>query len=126
MTGNLQMGDHTITGIRSSSGDDAALTNGGAKSLYLPLAGNKGMQGILNMSNNGIRYLKMPPNDPSSGNPPDDCALNFKYFHSQRGDLLRQINEVGSKALSIDGSDPMGGNLDMNGNNIVRLKDPLP
>ena len=101
-------------------------TNGGAKSLYLPLSGNKGMEGILNMSNNAIRYLKMPPNDPSSGNPPDDCALNFKYFHSQRGDLLRQINEVGSKALSIDGSDPMGGNLDMNGNNIIRLKDPLP
>ena len=126
MTGNLQMGDHTITGIRSSSGDDAALTNGGAKSLYLPLSGNKGMQGILNMSNNAIRYLKMPPNDPSSGNPQDDCALNFKYFHSQRGDLLRQINEVGSKALSIDGSDPMGGNLDMNGNNIIGLKDPLP
>ena len=123
MTGNLQMGDHTITGIRSSSGDDAALTNGG---LYLPLTGNKGMQGILNMSNNAIRYLKMPPNDHSSGNPPDDCALNFKYFHSQRGDLERQINEVGSKALSIDGSDPMGGNLDMNGNNIIRLKDPLP
>ena len=126
MTGNLQMGDHTITGIRSSSGDDAALTNGGAKSLYLPLSGNKGMEGILNMSNNAIRYLKMPPNDPSSGNPPDDCALNFKYFHAQRGDLERQINEVGSKALSIDGSDPMGGNLDMNGNNIIRLKDPLP
>ena len=126
MTGNLQMGDHTITGIRSSSGDDAALTNGGAKSLYLPFSGNKGMEGILNMSNNAIRYLKMPPNDPSSGNPPDDCALNFKYFHSQRGDLLRQINEVGSKAFSKDGSDPMGGNLDMNGNNIIRLKDPLP
>ena len=126
MTGNLQMGDNTITGIRSSSGDDAALTNGGAKSLYLPLAGNKGMQGILNMSDNAIRYLKMPPNDPSSGNPPDDCALNFKYFHSQRGDLERQINEVGSKALSIDGSDPMGGNLDMNGNKIIRLKDHLP
>ena len=126
MTGNLQMGDHTITGIKSSSGDDAALTNGGAKSLYLPLSGNKGMEGILNMSNHAIRYLKMPPNDPSSGNPPDDCALNFKYFHSQRGDLLRQINEVGSKALSLDESDPMGGNLDMNGNNIIRLKDPLP
>ena len=126
MTGNLQMGDHTITGIRSSSGDDAALTNGGTKSLYLPLSGNKGMEGILNMSNNAIRYLKMPPNDPSSGNPPDDCALNFKYFHSQRGDLERQINAVGSKAFSIDGSDPMGGNLDMNGNNIIRLKDPLP
>ena len=121
MTGNLQMGDHTITGIRSSSGDDAALTNGGAKSLYLPLSGNKGMEGILNMSNNAIRYLKMPPNDPSSGNPPDDCALNFKYFHSQRGDLLRQINQVGSKAFSKDGSDPMEGKLDMNLFDIINL-----
>ena len=126
MRGNLQMGDHTITGIRSSSQDNAALTNGGAKSLYLPLSGNKGMQGALHMGNNTIRNLKMPANNPSSGNPPDDCALNFKYFHSQRGDLLRQINEVGSKAFSKDGSDPMGGNLDMNGNNIIRLKDPLP
>ena len=115
------MGDHTITGIRSSSGDDAALTNGGAKSLYLPLSGNKGMEGILNMSNNAIRYLKMPPNDPSSGNPPDDCALNFKYFHSQRGDLLRQINQVGSKAFSKDGSDPMEGKLDMNIFDIINL-----
>ena len=121
MTGNLQMGDHTITGIRSSSGDDAALTNGGAKSLYLPLSGNKGMEGILNMSNNAIRYLKMPPNDPSSGNPPDDCALNFKYFHSQRGDLERQINAVGSKAFSKDGSDPMEGKLDMNLYDIINL-----
>ena len=121
MTGNLQMGDHTITGIRSSSGDDAALTNGGAKSLYLPLSGNKGMEGILNMSNNAIRYLKMPPNDPSSGNPPDDCALNFKYFHSQRGDLERQINAVGSKAFSKDGSDPMEGKLDMNLYDIIHL-----
>ena len=121
MTGNLQMGDHTITGIRSSSGDDAALNNGGAKSLYLPLSGNKGMEGILNMSNNAIRYLKMPPNDPVSGNPPDDCVLNFKYFHSQRGDLLRQINAVGSKAFSKDGSDPMEGKLDINLFDIINL-----
>ena len=112
MTGNLQMGDNTITGIRSSSRDDAALTNGGAKSLYLPLAGNKGMQGILNMSNNAIRYLKMPRNDPSSGNPPDDCAINFKYFHDQ--------------ALNRKRPQKMEADLDMNGNNIIRLKDPLP
>ena len=112
MTGNLQMGDNTITGIRSSSRDDAALTNGGAKSLYLPLSGNKGMEGILNMSNNAIRYLKMPPNDPSSGNPPDDCALNFKYFHDQ--------------ALNRKHPQKMEADLDMNGNNIISLRDPLP
>ena len=72
MTGNLQMGDYTITGIRSSSQDNAALTVGGAKSLYLPLSGNKRMEGALNMGKNTIRYLEMPSNDPSSGNPPDD------------------------------------------------------
>ena len=112
MTGNLQMGDNTITGIRSSSREDAALTNGGAKSLYLPFSGNKGMEGILNMSNNAIRYLKMPPNDPSSGNPPDDCAINFKYFHDQ--------------ALNRKRPQKMEADLDMNGNNIISLKDPLP
>ena len=50
-TGNLQMGDHTITGIRSSSADNAALTVGASKSLYLPtcISGIRGMQGNLNM-----------------------------------------------------------------------------
>ena len=119
MRGNLQMGDHTITGIRSSSQDNAALTVGGAKSIYLN--GSRGMESSLNMGNNTIRNLKMPANNPSSGNPPDDCALNFKYFHSQRGDLLRQINEVESKAFSKDGSDPMEGKLDMNLYDIINL-----
>ena len=74
MMGNLLIGDHIITGIRSSSQDNAALTIGGAKSLYLPLAGNKGMEGPLNMAKNAIINLKMP------SNPSDDCAINFKYF----------------------------------------------
>ena len=39
MTGNLQMRDHTITGIRSSAVDNAALTVGAFKSLYLPISG---------------------------------------------------------------------------------------
>ena len=73
------------------------------------------------MGNNTIRNLKMPPSNPSSGNPPDDCALNFKYFHSQWGDLERQINEVGSKAFSKDGSDPMEAKLDMNLFDIINL-----
>ena len=49
MTGNLDMGDHTVTGIRSSAADNAALTVGGAKATYLPLFGNRSMQGNLNM-----------------------------------------------------------------------------
>ena len=103
-----------------------ALTVGGAKSIYLPLNGSRGMESSLNMSNNTIRNLKMPANDPSGGNLPDDCALNFKYFHSQRGHLERQINEVESDAFSKDGSDPMGGNLhvDMNNHEIINIKEP--
>ena len=88
---------------------------------YLRRDGLQSMTGNLQMGDNAIRDLKMSPNDPSSGNPPDDCALNFKYFHSQRGDLLRQINEVGSKAFLKDGSDPMEGKLDMNIYDIINL-----
>ena len=66
----------------------------------------------------------MPSNDLSGGNPPDNCALNFKYIHSQRGDLERQINEVGSDAFSKDGGDPMGGNFDMNNHEIINIKEP--
>ena len=121
MRGNLQMGDHIITGIRSSSQDNAALTVGGAKSIYLPLHGSRGMESSLDMGNNTIRNLKMPANNPSSGNPPDDCALNFEYFNTQRGDLERQINEVGSKAFSKDGSDRMEGKIDMYLWDIINL-----
>ena len=79
------------------------------------------MTGNLQMGDNAIRDLNLPPNDPCSANPPDDCALNFKYFHSQRGDLLRQINEVGSKAFSKDGSDPIEDKSDMNIYDIINL-----
>jgi len=58
MTGNLKMGDHTITGIRSSSADDAALTVGASKSLYLLISGIRGMQGDLNMGKFTIFNLK--------------------------------------------------------------------
>ena len=41
------MSDHTITGIKSSSQDNAALTVGGAKSIYLSLNGSRGMEVVL-------------------------------------------------------------------------------
>ena len=106
MKGDLQMGDHTITGIRSSSQDNAALTVGGAKSLYLPLAGNKGMEGALNMAKNSIINLKMP------SNPPDDCAITFKYFNDQ--------------ALNLKNPQKMEADLNMNKHHIIDLRDPLP
>ena len=106
MRGNLQIGDHTITGIRSSSQDNAALTVGGAKSLYLPLGGNKGMEGALNMAKNSIITIKIP------SNPPDDCATTFKYFHDQ--------------AFNLKNPQKMEADLNMNKHHIIDLKDPLP
>ena len=58
MTGSLQMGGNAITGIRSSSADNAALTVGGAKSTYLPLLGDRGMEGDLDMGGNAIINIK--------------------------------------------------------------------
>ena len=66
MQGNLNMNDHTITGIRSSSADNAALTVGGAKATFFPLHGNRSMQGNLNMANHSLINLKDPqPSDSS-------------------------------------------------------------
>ena len=89
MTGNLQMGDHTITGIRSSSADNAALTVGASKSLYLPILGILGMQGNLNMGGQSIVNLRPFVEIDSAQPAQDNEAINFGYFHTQRGDLKR-------------------------------------
>jgi len=52
------MGDNTISGIKSSSQDNAALTVGGAKATYLPLSGGRAMGGNLDMGNNFITNVK--------------------------------------------------------------------
>ena len=103
MTGTLQMGDNPITGIRSSSVDDAALTVGGAKSTYLPLLGDRGMEGDLNMGGNAIRNIKPFVEDDSSQaaqNAQLNDVINFGYFHGQRGVLKREINDVSAEALN--------------------------
>ena len=62
MTGNLDMGDHAIIGIRSSSSvDNAALTVGGAKATYLPLLGDHSMQDNLNMGGHAIININIKP-----------------------------------------------------------------
>ena len=86
--GSLDVGDHTITGIRSSSQDNAALTVGGARATYLTLYGGRGMESYLNMNNHEIRNLKMPNLDPSSGNQSDDCAIILLIF-MDKGEILK-------------------------------------
>ena len=88
MTGNLDMGDHTITGIRSSAADNAALTVGGAKATYLPLLGNRSMQDNLNMGGHAIVNIKPFVEDDSSQAASDaqrNEVINFGYFHTERG-----------------------------------------
>ena len=127
MTGSLQMGDNAITGIRSSSADDAALTVGGAKSTYLPLLGDRGMEGDLNMGSNAIINIKPFVEDDSSQaaqNAQANDVINFGYFHGQRGDLKREINDVSAAALNRKIPDPMEDSIDMANHSIIRLKDP--
>ena len=126
MTGNLQMGDHTITGIRSSSADNAALTVGASKSLYLPISGIRGMQGNLNMGGQSIVNLRPFVEIDSAQPAQDNQVINYGYFHTQRGYLKRLINEVASDALNRKSPDPMLDPIDMGNNFITNIKDPLP
>jgi len=100
MTGNLNMNNNTITGIRSSSQDNAALTVGSSKSLYLPLSGIRGMQGNLDMAGQSIINLRPFVEIDSAQAAQDNQVINFGYFHTQRGEQKRLINEVGSESLS--------------------------
>ena len=100
ITGSLQMGGNAITGIRSSSADNAALTVGGAKSSYLPLLGDRGMQGDLDMGGNAIRNIKPFVEDIAAQNAQSNHVINFGYFNQQRGDLKREINDVSAVALN--------------------------
>ena len=127
MTGSLQMGGNAITGIRSSSADNAALTVGGAKSTYLPLLGDRGMEGDFNMGGNAIINIKPFVEDDSSQaaqNAQANDVINFGYFHGQRGDLKREINDVSAAALNRKNPDPMEDSIDMANHSIIRLKDP--
>ena len=112
MTGNLQMGDHTITGIRSSSADNAALTVSASKSLYLPISGIRGMQGNLNMGRQSIVNLRPFVEIDSLQPSQDNQVISFGYFRKA--------------ALKRKNPDPMESPINMGNNFITNIKDPLP
>ena len=126
MTGNLDMGDNPIIGIKSSSRDNSVLTVGGAKATYLPLTGDRSMQGNLNMGGNAIKNIKPFVEDDSSQDAQNaqlNDVINFGYFHAQRGELTREINDVAYEALNRKNPDPMEDNIDMNNHRIKGLSD---
>lgn len=127
MTCNLDMGNHTIIGIRSSSQDNAALTVGGAKSAYLDLVGAKAMRGNLDMGGFAIKNIKPFVEDDTSQETRDaqkNDAINFGYFEGERAYLKDKIEKGLAEHLSLDGSDAMQGDLDMANHSIVNLKEP--
>ena len=87
------------------------------------------MQGNLNMSGFAIKNIKPFVEDDSSQAASDaqkNEVINFGYFHTERGELKRSINDVSSGALSIKNPDPMESNIDMAQHSIINLKDPKP
>ena len=127
MAGNLDMGHHTITGIKSSSADNAALTMGGAKATYLPLSGNRAMQGTLDMESNAIKNIKGFVEDDSTQASIDAQfydVVHWGKIHKIRADLERYINAVSYQALNRRNPDPMEDNIDLGGNGIINIKNP--
>ena len=94
MQGNLNMSDHTVTGIHSSTADNAALTVGGAKATFFPLQGNRSMQGNLNMANHSIINLKDPqPSDSSYA-----ASVNF-VNNTVNGIIDKKIQESEERSI---------------------------
>ena len=58
MSGNLNIDDHAILRVKSSTADNSVITVGGAKATYLPLNGDRAMQGDLNMGGQPIINMK--------------------------------------------------------------------
>ena len=127
MTGSLNMDDHTITGIQSSSQENSALTVGGARATYLPLLGDRSMQGGLNMGGKPIINMEPFVEDVSSGASSDtqkNEAITFGYFRDQRGKLEESIKGVSDNALNLKNPKAMESNIDMGQHSITNLKDP--
>ena len=65
--------------------------------------GSKDMTGNLNMGGNAIKNIKPFVEDDSSQaaqNAQLNDVINFGYFHAQRGELTREINDVAYEALN--------------------------
>ena len=93
----------------------------------LKLDGSKAMTGALDIGGFGIKNIKPFVEDYSSQAAFDaqkNDVINFGYFHTERGELKRLINEVGYGAVNRNDPDPMEDDIDMANHSIINLKDP--
>ena len=111
MTGNLNMNNKQIFNIPNPTGSKQPIPLAYGELAYLHVNGSNMMTNHMNMNNKKIINLQTPTNntdaatkkyvDDKSTNPPDLSPF-FKK----------------------DGSAPMTGNLNLNGNKIINLEDP--
>ena len=94
----------------------------------LKLDGSKAMTGALDIGGFGIKNIKPFVEDDSSQAAFDaqkNDVINFGYFHTERGELKRLINEVGYGALNRNDPEPMEDDINMANHSIINLKDPF-
>ena len=135
--------DTTINNISSISSDNTnlikALQTSKADQSYvddnfLNLDGSKSMAGNFNTGGYYIDGLPELVEDDTSDETLAKIkgrAIDFGYFHTERGKLKRLINNVSSDALNRKDPDPMEDDIDMTDSkgtkhSIVGLKDPQP
>ena len=126
MNGSIYMNDNTIYGIPNATGDQQPVTRIYADDNYLKLDGSNAMTGNMDMGGNAIINIKPFVEDDSIQPAQNNEVINFGYFHTERGELKRLINEVAYDALNRKNPDPMESNIDMANHSIINLKDPQP
>ena len=113
-----------ITALQTSKADQSYVDDN-----FLNLDGSKSMTGNLNTDGNYIDGLPELVEDDTSDETLAKIkgrAIDFGYFHTERGELKRLINSVSSDALNRKDPDPMEDDIDMANHSIVNLKDPQP
>ena len=154
MTGNIDMGGFTIKNVKQFVEDDSSQAASDAQRNEiinfgyfkdqradimkqvddlvgdaLPKDGSEAMQGSLNMNNNTItscgRLIMV-----ADGNSP--INMNNSYVYGLPNPLENDdaankvyVDTRDNLNLPLDGSRSMSGNLDINNNTIIILKDPL-
>ena len=118
-----------ITALQTSKVDQSYVDDN-----FLNLDGSKSMKGNLNTDGNYIDGLPELVEDDTSDETLAKIkgrAIDFGYFHTERGELKRLINSVSSGALNRKDPGPMEDDIDMTDSggtkhSIIGLKDPQP
>ena len=143
MTGDLRMGQKRIVGLANPTGDGQATNKKYVDgeigklpqidtTLFLHRDGSLPMTGNFETGGNyidGLPELVEVDQSDASIAKIKGRAIDFGYFHKQRGALKRTINLQAGKLLPINGNSPMKGNLKMTDNEgnihkIIKLGTP--